>query len=82
MPEHTLFPSIVEEDDDDNVPIASSPIDPTDLTVDELRDALDDEDYDWDAAALRGLRESEVYGDERQTALETINDAINKHQED
>jgi hypothetical protein len=52
--------------------IESPPIDPSEYTVDELQDALEDADYDWTDATLRGLRQAEVDGQNRDTALEAI----------
>lgn len=57
-------------------PTETSPIDPSEYSVDELRDALEDEDYDWTDAALRGLREAEADGEGRTTALEAIDKAL------
>lgn len=56
--------------------VESPPFDPMDKTVDELEAALDDEDYDWNDAALRGLLEAEEDGENRDTALEAIEDAL------
>lgn len=52
--------------------VESPPFDPAEKTVSELEDALEDEDYDWNDAALRGLREAEADGENRETALEAI----------
>lgn len=50
------------------------PFDPSDHSVDDLRDELDAGDYDVDA--LEALRAAETTGDNRTTALEAIDDAL------
>lgn len=64
---------------ENEVAVESPPIDPADHTVDELRDALDDADYDWNAAALRGLLDAERSGKDRDTATDAIQAALNDH---
>lgn len=65
-----------DEDADDEPAIETPPFDPADKTVDELEAALEDDDYDWNAAALRGLREAEVDGKARDTALDAIDERL------
>lgn len=60
--------------DTGKVAVESPPVDPSDLTVSELEKALEDDDYDWNKAALRGLLEAEREGDNRATAISAIND--------
>lgn len=60
----------------DNARVESSPVDPTELTVSELESALEDEDYDWNDAALRGLIASERDGDNRVTAIKMIEEKL------
>lgn len=67
-----------DTDEDGEVPVESPPIDPGQSTVSELEDKLQDEDYDWNAAALRGLYESEVNGKARSTALDAIDSRLNR----
>jgi len=54
------------------VHVESPPVDPTDCTVPELRDALDDDAHDWNSVALRGLLQAELDGDDRVTAVDEI----------
>lgn len=55
----------------DAASVSETAPDPSELTVDELRDAL--EDYDPDnTVALRNLREREREGKNRATAIEAI----------
>lgn len=56
--------------------VESSPIDPGQYTVPELKDRLDSDEYDWNAAAYRGCYKSEVNGKARKTALQAIGDHI------
>ena len=49
-------------------PIETPPVDPTEMTVSEIEDALDDEDYDWNRPALLGLLRAERNGQGRSTA--------------
>lgn len=54
------------------VRVETSPVDPSNYTVAELKEKLADEDYDWNLPALRGCYESEVSGKARDTAIEAI----------
>lgn len=67
---------------DDEPAVESPPVDPSDLTVDELEAALEDDDYDWNQPALHGLREAEVDGKNRETALDTIDAALDERREE
>lgn len=58
--------------------VESPPVDPTELTVSELTEALDDENYQWNVAALRDLLEAEEAGQNRTTAIQAIKDKINE----
>lgn len=53
---------------------AGPPFAPSEYSVDDLRDKLDAGDYDVDA--LEALRAAETTGDNRTTALEAIDDAL------
>lgn len=53
--------------------VESPPIDPTEYTVSELEDALEDRN-DWNKDTLRALLEAEREGDNRATAISAIND--------
>jgi hypothetical protein len=69
--------TVLTKVDSDKAPrVESSPIDPTDMTVNEVQDALEDEDYDWNDAALRGLIEAEQAGSNRVTALDAIKEKL------
>jgi len=59
-------------------PVESPPIDPGDLSVSDLRSALADDDYDWNAAALRGLLQAEKDGEARSTAIDSIEEALER----
>lgn len=59
-------------------PVESSPIDPAAFSVSELRSALSDDDYDWNEAALRGLLEAERSGENRSTAISSIEEALER----
>ncbi|OYR66237.1 hypothetical protein DJ71_22110 [Halorubrum sp. E3] len=67
-----------DEDEDEPTPEAEDesgpPFDPSDESVDDLRDKLDAGDYDVDE--LEALRAAETTGDNRTTALEAIDDAL------
>lgn len=68
MPEHTLFPALVPDQDPD------PPLDPGEFDVDSLRDALQDGDYS--VAELEAIGDAEEAGQERVTALDAVDDAI------
>lgn len=50
----------------------SSPIDPSSHTVSQLEEALDDPNYDWNEASLKGLLEAEKNQKNRATAISAI----------
>lgn len=60
----------------DSSPVESPPIDPTELTVNEIKDALNDTDYQWNEAAYRGLLRAEEAGKDRTTATNAIEEQI------
>jgi hypothetical protein len=65
-----------DADDDaaaDDVEAADPPVDPSELTVDELEAELDE--ADWGDSALQGLRDAEAAGKNRETALDAIDAA-------
>jgi hypothetical protein len=62
------------DDGADSEPVESPPVDPTTLTVDELEEALANEDYDWNVPALHGLRRAESNGDDRSGAHDAIDE--------
>jgi len=72
----------MESSDTDPAPVTETPpVDPADLTVSELKEALADEDYDWNRAALLGLREAEKDAQERSTALDAIEERLVEEQQ-
>jgi len=60
--------------DGDKARVESPPIDPSDLTVSELKDEL--VDRDWNIATLRGLLEAERETKDRTTATEAIREKL------
>jgi hypothetical protein len=78
--EAVVTADVDESDEDSGEPTpeaedeAGPPFDPSDHSVDDLRDELDAGDYDADE--LEALRTAETTGDNRTTALEAIDDAL------
>lgn len=70
----------VDADTDDRTPTeeASVPFDPGSKTVDELGEAVADVD---DAAALAAVRDAEVAGDDRTSAVDVIDRRLNSLEE-
>jgi len=54
--------------------VPSPPVNPTDLTVDELQAELSDRSHGWTLGKLLGLAAAETDGDNRTTAIEAIRD--------
>jgi len=61
---------------DERMADGTPPTDPTDCTVEELREVLDDPDLD--TADLRALAQAEREGDNRTTALNAIEQALDE----
>lgn len=56
--------------------VESPPIDPEQLTVTEMKEALEDGSYDWNQPALRGLLGAEQDGKNRTTAVKAIEEKL------
>lgn len=56
--------------------LESPPFNPSDLTVSELKDRLEDDDYDWNQRCYLGLLEAEERGKNRTTAIDAITEKI------
>ena len=65
----------VEEDDDTTGESVEPPFDPSDATVDELREMLEDIPDDVTDAELDALYEAEQADEARDTALEALDNA-------
>jgi hypothetical protein len=60
----------------ENARIETPPIDPDQLTVSEIQDALGNEGYDWNQPVLLGLLEAEKEGKNRTTAINAIEERL------
>lgn len=68
--------TVLTEVNTEKAAVESSPVDPDNLTVAELNEALEDSDYQWNDAALRGLLDAETDGKDRATAVTAITDKL------
>lgn len=80
MAEHTLFPSIIPDDAEDE-PASGPELNPPpgSMTVDELRDRISDTTHE---PLLEAMREAEADGENRSSALDAIDSRLQTIRED